>query len=486
MLVVLVFAGLALILLIWWFASLEARNERHTILVVLGVVVLVEAVLAGPASEVPRGILRPEIAGQDFRPPDAIIAAALAARVMNLKGDRVSTMALWWSGFLAMYVTAAAVGILNGFPVVEVLFQAKGAFYLIGGMTIASGADPKRLSESIGRLSVIAAAVIVIAFMVSALNLRIAFAIPGQRFNRLGNLSNDSITLMILIGVLALVIEATRGKPRPLYTGSALILLLSPAAGQQRASYLVLAACLAMLAILFFSPTWKDRSRVTLLEVSLVFAGLIAVAGVNFVVNDGAEIVAPIEDAFSGAAEQRSAESRFSLASQAIDKIQERPILGWGAGIKVIRQAQLSNREVAAAAHNVILDLAMRVGLVGLGLFLAAVFTTVTAGARVWRSARSDLVAAAAAAGTICMLAVISKGMVEPALDKFRLSLSMGMSVGLVMAALHQHLHGNDAASGAVAEAPARPRPPVQRPGMPPLPSGRRPPVPPPAGRDER
>ncbi len=440
MLAVLFFAGLALNLLVWWFASLEARGERHTILVVLALVVLIEAVLAGPASEVPRGILRPAIGGQDFRPPDAVIVAAMAARILNLRGHRVSTMAMWWSAFLAMYVTSSLVGILNGFPIVEVLFQGKGGFYLIGGMTIASGADPKRLADTIGKLSVVGAVIVFIAFVIEALNVRIAFAIPGQRFNRLGNLSNDTITLMILVGILCILIEATRERPRPLYVGTALVLLLSPAAGHQRASYLVLAACLLMLAVLFFGPTWKQRSRVTLLEVSLVFAGLIAIAGVNFVVNDGADIVAPLEEAFSGEAEQRSAESRFSLASQALGKIQERPVLGWGTGIKVIRQAQLSNREVAAAAHNIVLDLGMRVGVVGLGLFIAAVWVTTAAGLRTWRNADSTIVAAVAAAGTICMWAVISKGMVEPALDKFRLSLSMGISIGLVMAAYRPQL----------------------------------------------
>lgn len=436
MLLVILVAGLGLNLLIWWFASLEARGERHTILVVLGIVVLVEAVLAGPASEVPRGILRPEVAGQDFRPPDAIIVAALAARILNLRGHKVSGMALLWTGFLVVYITSAAVGILNGFPVVEVLFQGKGAFYLVGGMAIASGASPTKLSESIGKLSIVAAVIVFLAFLVEASGVRIAFAIPGQRFNRLGNLSNDSITLMILIGVLALIIEATREKPRMLYIGSGLVLMLSPAAGHQRASYLVLAGALVMMGLLFATSKWKDRSPVTLVEVVLGFSVLIALAGVNFVINDGADIVAPIEDAFSGAAEQRSAESRFSLADQAIDKIQERPILGWGTGIKVVRQAELSNKEVAAAAHNLILDLGMRVGAIGFSLFVAAVAATIMAGYRMWKEADSNTVAAVAAAATICMLAVITKGMVEPALDKFRLAMSLGISVGLVMATL--------------------------------------------------
>lgn len=446
MLLVLAVAGLALNLLVWWFASLEIRGERHKIVVVLGLVLLIEAVLAGPAADVPRGFLRPDVAGQDFRPPDAVIVAALAARVLNLGQGRVSTQALWWSSFLVIYMTGAAVGILNGLPVVEVLFQSKGAFYIVGGMIVGSGADMKRLAESLPKVGLAGAGVVLVGFVVSAANLRLSFAIPGQRFNRLGNLSNDSITLLVLLGVMVLLVESTREHARPLYSLSGLLLLLSPAAGHQRASYLVLAICVLILGALVASPTWRRRSAVTVLEISLVFAGLLALVGVNFIFNDAAAITSPLEDAFSGAAEQRSAASRFSLADQAIDRIQERPILGWGNGIKVTRQAALSNREVSAAAHNLILDVWMRLGVVGLILMISAIGSTTLTGLRIWRDSISRSTAAIGAAATIAMWGVITKGMVEPALDKFRLSLTMGLAIGLVIAAHRESLTETDPA----------------------------------------
>ncbi len=434
MLFVLLAAGIVLNVLFLWFAALEARGERHTILVVLGAVVLVEAVLAGPASTVSAGILRPEIAGQDFRPPDGVILAALAARTLSMKGGRISGPALLWAGFLAVYITAAPVGILNGFPVVEVLFQAKASFYLIGGMIIASGVDHKRLIESIGKMAMVGAAAVVLGIIVKLGGIRLAFSIPGQRFNRFGLLSNDSVTLMMMLGVVTLLAETTRQKPRRLNVLAGMILMLSPIAAEQRASYLVLAVCIAILLAFFASQTWKHRSKVTLVEIGLVFSALVAIAGLNFIFNDGSEIVAPIEDAFSGQAEQASAEARFSLADQALDRIQERPILGWGAGVKVVRPITRGNRDVGAAAHNLILDLGMRVGLIGLVLFICAAAASTMSAIRSWKFAESNAVAAVAAGALIAAAAVVTKGMVEPALEKFRLSVSLGIAIGLILA----------------------------------------------------
>lgn len=434
MLFTLVVAGLALLVLLWWFVSLESRDERHKIFATLVIVMLVEALLAGRAAEVPRGILRPVIAGQDFRPPDGVIVVALAARVLHL-GQRFTLQSVLWASFLAIYMTSALVGIMNGFNTVEVLFQAKGSFYLLGGMAIASGANPQKISDSVGKLSMFGAAAAMAATAMTFAGIRLSFTIPGQRINQLGSMSADTITLLTTLGLFAVIMEAVRPQPRWPQIGAGLILLLSPIAGTQRASYLVLAVTVLALVALFSTPAGQRRSRVTLTEVSLVVAGLVAIVGLNFIFNDGEEVVAPFETAFTGAAEQRSAESRFGLADQAIDRIQERPVLGWGTGVKVIRQAEFSNKAVAAAAHNLILDVGMRVGLTGLGVFLAAVFYSLRTGVSLWSRARSDVVAGVAAAATVSLIGVLAKGMVEPALDKFRLSLTFGISVGLIMAA---------------------------------------------------
>lgn len=440
MLVFLAGTGIAATGLLIWFFSLEYRGERHKIFLVLFFTLLVEALLAGPAADVPPGILRPRLFGQDFRPPDLVIAAALATRLLAVTHLRASRVALAWAGFIAVYVTGVIVGLLHGIPYGEVLFQGKGAFYIVGGMLIASGADVRRIGESVSNFAIVLAALVPIGVIIEAINLNISLNTPLQRLNRLGRLSNDSVTLITLIGMAVVLIEATRTERRPKAAIAGAVLLLAPAAGHQRASYLVLAVGLVLIFTLSLGSTWRRRSSLTGVETSLFGVALVGLvfAGVAATASPGV-VIAPVQDAFSGEAEERSASARFTLIDQALDKIQDSPVIGSGVGTKVIRKAELSNKEVEAAAHNVVLDVAMRVGLFGLLLFLTAVIVTLTNALRVWRRARDNVVASVAIAGAFIMLGVVTKGMVEPALDKFRLSLSLGIGIGLVLAASRQY-----------------------------------------------
>lgn len=439
MLIVIAVTGIVLFGLLGWFYSLEEDDNRHMILIVLVCTLLAEALLAGPAAEVPVGILRPRVFGQDFRPPDAVILAALAARVLSVRGTHVSRLAVGWMLFLLMYTTGVAVGLLEGIPYVEVLFQGKAVFYLIGGMTIASGADVMRVYQSTWRLGYVLAALVPIAVVLEAINFNISVSTPVQDLNRLGRLSNDTVTLITLVGVLVILTEATRPNRRLKVGIAALLLLLAPAAGHQRASYLVLLAILLAFGVLSFGKTWSRRATVTPVEMGLIGTGMLGLVVLGFLITSSpGVIIGPVQDAFGGEAEERSAAARISLVDQAIEKIGDSPVIGSGVGTKVIRKAELSNKEVEAAAHNVFLDVTMRIGFVGLFLFLGALWSTASHGGRIWRRARDNITASVAAAGTIIVFGVLTKGMVEPALDKFRLSLSMGIGIGLVMAALRQ------------------------------------------------
>jgi hypothetical protein len=76
----------------------------------------------------------------------------------------------------------------------------------------------------------------------------------------------------------------------------------------------------------------------------------------------------------------------------------------------------------------------LRIGLVGVGFLLIALGVTVWTAAAVWRGRAPDKVAAIAIAGLIGVLGWLAKALVEPALDKFRLSLLLGLSLGFVAA----------------------------------------------------
>ncbi len=428
-------SGLAVFGLLAWFHALEVRGRRHTIFVVLVVTLVVEALLAGPAAEVPVGLLRPQVLGQDFRPPDAVIAAALVVRVLHLRGQKLTSIGLAWAAFVAVYVTGVVVGLLHGIPAVEVLFQGKVAFYLVGGMVVASGADLDRAYESISRLAVVLAAMVPIAFFIQTFDIVLSFDTPVQRLNRLGRLSNDSITLLSIVGVVTLLVEVTRPRQRIVVVAAGIALVLAPAVGKQRASYLVVAVIVLAFVLLVASPTWARRTTATPLEMTLIGIALVGLIIAGFAVTARPGVILdPVQDAFTGQADQRSAQARVSLYSQAIDEIADSPLIGSGVGTKVIRRAELGNKEVAAAAHNVILDIGMRVGLVGLLVYLSALWVTLSGAIRVWRSDVRNSVAAFGMGGALIVIGIFAKAMVEP-LDKFRLALAMGIGVGLVVAA---------------------------------------------------
>ncbi|MEL6892512.1 MAG: hypothetical protein AAFP84_12995, partial [Actinomycetota bacterium] len=182
LILVLLATVLTLFGLIVWFSSLESRGNRHVIFVVFVVTLIVEALLAGPSSEVPIGLLRPRIAGQDFRPPDAIIVAALLVRVIHLQGERVQRLVIIWGAFLGLYSAGAMVALLGDLPAVDVLFQGKVAFYLLGAMVIGSGVDFHRLADSIMPVAHVLAVLVPVAFIVKSTNTDFSFSTPVQDF----------------------------------------------------------------------------------------------------------------------------------------------------------------------------------------------------------------------------------------------------------------------------------------------------------------
>ena len=92
--------GVVLLGLFTWFYMLEIEEERHTIFVVLAVVFLVEAIIAGGGANVPVGLLRPQFGGQDFRPPDVVIVAAVGAHLLAGRIGRIGPLSFAWFPFV--------------------------------------------------------------------------------------------------------------------------------------------------------------------------------------------------------------------------------------------------------------------------------------------------------------------------------------------------------------------------------------------------
>ena len=433
-LLLLAIGGVALLWVLGWFIRLERRNERHSIFLVFVSVYLAEAILASHSAGVAVGLLRPQIAGQDFRLPDVVIALVVAARFFGpSKGGRIPSGVLPLCAFGAWYATAVVIGLLNQLPTSEVLFQGKAIFYVLGAVVAAAGADTRRLADQLAAPAVVLAAVVALATVLGFVGRSVDLLTPVQRFDHLGVLSNDTASALVVIGGLVLLVEAVRPRRRLVVGVAGIGLLLAPLAGDHRASYLVLAVVLGGVVLAVLGRTWTRRSTIGRAALMLSMSGVLVFGMAAAALTPFADVVvARLDTAFEGDATVRSAESRVELARRAVDRIAEHPIVGWGAGMQVIRTGEYVDDDFASA-HNLMLDLAMRSGMIGLLLFLVALVSTERIGVQRWRRDEDNRTAAVCLAATLGVAAVVTKAMVEPALDKYRLSMMVGLCVGLIL-----------------------------------------------------
>lgn len=424
--------GLVVASLVAWFYALELNDARHTIFLVVALTYLGEALVTPEAASVSVGILRPQVAGQDFRPPDLVLMAALGVHLLVGKWGKIGPIGFTWAPFFALYLTGVPIGIYAGFDVAQVLFQGKVALYLIGGIVVASGAEVERLAASIGRLALFVAPLVPIGLILSITGARISINTPLQYFPNLGRLSHDTVTIMVVIGAAALIIEVVRERPRVWVVIAGVLLLFTPVTRDQRASYLSVAVIVIALLLLMLGATWRRRSSVGGVQVLLVLGVLLAVAMIG---NTSGEPSSLVEKAFGGQGKSESAEERVSLYDQAYALAWERPFLGSGVGVEVDIKTVNTGEDLRTTAHNIMLDVWLRIGLIGLVFFVVAMLTTLGMGIHLWRTSASNTIAAVGMAGVLGMLGWLAKAFVEPALDKFRLAMLLGLAIGVVSAA---------------------------------------------------
>lgn len=430
-----------------WFVMLETNDRRHTIFNIVAITFIFEAVVTPEVASVPVGLLRPEVFGQDFRPPDLLLFAALAARLLAGRWGRVGPVGLAWFPFFALYLTGVVIGLLVGLEFAQVLFQGKVLLYILGGLVVASGVDVDKLYDSIGTLGLVLAPLLPIGLIVSLSNLEIAVDTPLQSFPTLGQLSHDSVTLLVVIGGAVIITEAVRSRPRWYVAGAGVALLLVPITRDQRGSYLTLAAVVVTLAIVALGgQTWRRRSSVSGTQFALIAVVLIGVGSVSLATGATSGF---IDEAFGGQGNVESADERLKLYRASVELAQQRPILGYGVGAEVETTRVNSGEDLQTTAHNLVLDIWLRVGFVGVGFVLVALAVTAWTAVAVWRGPASDRVAAIAIAGLIGVLGWLAKALVEPALDKFRLSLLLGLALGFVAASWRAAHPSDDVTVGA-------------------------------------
>jgi O-antigen ligase len=122
------------------------------------------------------------------------------------------------------------------------------------------------------------------------------------------------------------------------------------------------------------------------------------------------------------------------LYEESIDMARERPVLGYGVGAEVQTTRVNTGDDLQTTAHNLVLDMWLRIGVVGVVFIAIALGVTMWTAAAVWRGRAPNQTAAIAIAGLLGVTGWLAKALIEPALDKFRLTLLLGLSLGFVAA----------------------------------------------------
>jgi O-antigen ligase len=146
-------------------------------------------------------------------------------------------------------------------------------------------------------------------------------------------------------------------------------------------------------------------------------------------------LASTFQNLFHGEAKVESAQDRLNLAAEAESLIPQHLVIGWGLGVE-LQYYETGSRsvETIAYAHNIVLDLWLRLGLIGLLLFVIALGASVADGLKVWRRHSDPMIAALALALVAVLAGLVATALIEPLLDEYRLATLFGVSIGMLRA----------------------------------------------------
>ena len=437
------------------FRRLEQRDRGVVVvLTVLGVAIADAVLYPDTSSSRQISIFHPDFLGQSFRLTQLVVPLALAAR-LSVRGwpGRIDASAPLWLAFFAWVGVCTAAGLLEGHDAGVALRQTAIVVHVGGGMALAASVPVwdyvtgSTVPRFIQGCAVAAAAL----FVWDTFGVPVSItAIPDLPLVGFGRYGADAATLFSSVGVVGLVLAVSRPKGshyRITLLVSSIVLLLSHVASAQRAARLGLYVILILLLLVCCTPTARRRIRVKATQVAVVTAAALAVIlSVVFTaaVVDAARMPEqssyaapqPAGPGFGPSMRQGSIQSRYNQWQVAGSEIGEAPFLGHGLG------AEISYYEVAERGfvtsditHNIVLDLLLRTGIMGLALAASGVVVVWWRGTLTWRSHPDNRVAAWAIAAVTLSAGLLAKGLVESIFEKHRLALLLGLALGLAISA---------------------------------------------------
>ncbi len=442
-LLILVAAILIALPFIRGFARWELQGKIIRATVLLLVLELVEAALYEDQSLIPRGLFHPGSGSTQLRLPEVFIALALLGRLVAKKmPERVGYPAMLWAAFGIWMAVEVAEGYLRDNNHSQITYEAKAIIYVVGGFALASAVPARQYLDAriFERLVRWFAPIALILDVMSAGHSAFGIRAPLLPVPAFGGVGADVATMFGAVGLIALTVELGK-EQRSLWTVACTIpLFLSSVMSSQRAALVGLAASLALLILASMGNNARRRLRVNVSEIVLtalaVFALFLVVVLVPATLNQQAPRIpfsSTINTEFSSTGKVQSAQDRINELQAARRMIPRELIFGWGLGLEYSYWSPGPNVEVTSAlTEDIYLDLWLRTGLVGAGLFVLAILVSLGDGLQVWRHHQDRMVSVLALALVAAVFGILVKGGFESILEKYRLATMLGLLLGML------------------------------------------------------
>jgi O-antigen ligase len=444
--ILLVAAAVAAILLGVFVHWERTGREHFAVMLLLGMLVA-ETSLYENQDNMPRDIFHPGSGAFEFRLPEVIITLALLARlVVRGRATRIGGPPLLWLAFGAWIAVALVEGILRHNDLTQIPYEGKVIVYVVGGYALASGVPIQRFFEGralehLVRWSALPATVVV---LLTAAHKSYSVHLPLLPLPDFGVDGSDAATIFAAIGIIGVLLELAKEKRSKRTLLACVPLLVSPFFSDQRAVLIMLGAAVTVVLVVATGTTARRRLHVRATEVllsALAVVGVVLAVAVVPAVEGQRPVQVPLSSTlaktFDTTGKIESAQDRASKWEVAFSYIRQHPIIGNGLGLEFSYYDPGPNTfSMTDVTENIGLDLWMRAGLIGLGLFILALFFSLFDGLVAWRLHPDRMVAVLALALVAVVVGFVSKGMVESIFEKYRLATMLGLSLGMLRSAV--------------------------------------------------
>ena len=394
-----------------------------------------------------------------MRLPEIFITLALIARLIARgRPTRIGLPAALWLVFIVACFVGMIEGKLYHNQFSQNIYEAKDIIYIGGGYALAAGVPVRRYFDrgdllKLGTLCVVLASVL---DLMTLAHVSVNTNLPLLPLQDFGAIGNESAAILFAVVTMAFLVRMALGRVRLRN-----VLALVPVVGavilaNQRAVLVNLVVAFLVIVVAVTVRWWRGEHRrfhARSGQVLVVFLTVVAV-GIGLVVVPAAvnehpaqlPLYSSYESLFHGEAKAESAQDRLNLASEVESLIPQHIFIGFGLGVQFpFFEAGTRKVQLNPYAHDILLDLWLRLGLIGLLSFVAALGASIGEGLRTWRRHLDSATAALALALVAVVAGLVATALLEPVLDEYRFVTLLGVSLGMLRAcatSMEQRGHG--------------------------------------------